>query len=118
MRQRIVYIALWIFLGLPSTALADSPKTIEDIINNIIDSILNPLIYLLFAIATVIFTWGIINYVMGGEGDESRLKLGKNMIVWGLVGMFIMASAWGIVSILCDFFGTCDVLPADVQLLK
>jgi len=79
--------------------------TITDIINKITREILNPLIYLLFAVATVIFVWGIIQYVLAAAGSPQQAQQGKKVMLGGIIGMFIMASAWGIVRILCDFFG-------------
>lgn len=80
-------------------------SAIQDLINKITLGLLNPIIKLLFAIATVMFIWGVVNYVIGSQGDDTKLKKGKQTIIWGLVGMFVMASAFGIVNLLCDFFG-------------
>ncbi|MEK7561076.1 MAG: hypothetical protein AAB539_03920 [Patescibacteria group bacterium] len=88
--------------------------TIRDLVNKILVELINPVIVLLFAVATVVFIWGIIQYVIGGtQGSQGRLGSGKNVIIWGIIGMFIMASAWGMVKLLCDFFSvTCgDIAP-------
>ncbi len=82
--------------------------TISSIIARLQTEVLNPLINVLFVLATVIFLWGVINYVIGSRGDERRLDAGKRVMVWGIIGMTIMASAWGIVRIICVFFGTCS----------
>lgn len=80
--------------------------TIEGILETINRSVLSPLISLLFVLATVLFLWGVTNYVVGNRGDATRLERGKKIMIWGIVGMAIMASAWGIVNILRRFFGT------------
>lgn len=85
--------------------------TVTQLINNITTQILNPLITLLFAVATLMFTWGVVQYVLGSQRSDQRTTQAKNAILWGIIGMFIMASAWGIVSILCQFFGTCQNIP-------
>jgi len=78
--------------------------SIQEIINKITTEIINPTIYLLFAAATAVFVWGIIQYIISaGQGQAQK---GKNIILYGLVGLFIMASAFGIVKIMCNFFGT------------
>ena len=79
--------------------------TLEAIINKITQEILNPLIILLFALATVVFVWGIIQYVLGSAGNPQQTETAKRTILWSIIGMFIMASAWGIVRLLCEFFG-------------
>jgi ABC-type thiamin/hydroxymethylpyrimidine transport system permease subunit len=57
--------------------------------------ILNPVISLLFGLALVIFTWGVIQYIQNAANPEGR-KQGQQHIIWGLVGMFIMVSVFGI----------------------
>lgn len=81
--------------------------TIGDLVQKISTGILQPVIYLLFGLAIVVFLWGVVQYVIGSQGDERKLQQGRQVMIWGIIGMFIMASAWGIVSILCNFFGTC-----------
>ncbi len=80
---------------------------LEKLIKDIETAILNPIISILFVLATVIFLWGVIQYVIGSQGDTAKLEKGKQVMIWGIVGMAVMASAWGIVAIICQFFGTC-----------
>lgn len=84
------------------------PESVQELINKIITDILNPVIVFLFVLATVLFVYGIALYLIGGQGDETKLDKGKKIILWGIIGMFVMSSAWGVVSLLCDFFGTCE----------
>ena len=78
--------------------------TIAGIINKITTQILNPVVILLFVLATIMFLWGVIQYVIGSQGDTGKLEKAKSVILYGIIGMFIMASAWGIVGILQNFF--------------
>lgn len=81
--------------------------TVTDLINKITTQVFNPLIVLLFALATMLFAWGVVQYILGSQGSEEQVTRGKRVMFWGIIGMFIMASAWGIVNLLCDFFQTC-----------
>ena len=85
--------------------------TVTKLINDITTKIFNPLIILLFAVATMMFAWGIVQYVLGGQGSDQKMTQAKNAMLWGIIGMFVMASAWGIVAILCKFFDTCKQVP-------
>jgi len=80
-------------------------RTIDQLVQTIITQAINPLIRLLFAIAIAVFLWGIVMYVIGTQGDEKKIEQGKQVIIWGLAGLFIMSSAWGIIKLLCNFFG-------------
>ena len=82
--------------------------TVDSLVNAIIAGLLSPAIKFLFVLATVIFLYGIIMYVVGSRGNDTQLAKGKKVMTWGIIGMFIMASAWGIVKVLCDFFTSCN----------
>lgn len=78
-------------------------QTIQGIIFAAQD-VLNVVIPVLFVLATVVFLWGIIRYVTAG-GNEDNLKQGKQLIIWGLVGLAIMVAVWGIVRAIVNTFG-------------
>lgn len=78
---------------------------ISQFLNSVNAVIINPLIILVFAIAFLIFFFGIFQFVgaAGREGEE-RDK-GKKKILYGLIGMFIMFSAYGLIRIVLGTFG-------------
>ena len=102
---RIVLASALFFSALPAWA---AETTIKGLVDKITQQVLQPIIYLLFALAFIIFIWGIIQYVIAQGGDKEKLTKAKQTIVWGIVGLFIMVSAWGIVQVLCNFFETCS----------
>ena len=65
-----------------------------NVLNPIISNIVNPVVELMFAVAIVVFVYGVFQVVWGGE--EARQK-GKASMWGGIIGMFIMMSAWGII---------------------
>ncbi|TSC69271.1 MAG: hypothetical protein G01um101466_113 [Parcubacteria group bacterium Gr01-1014_66] len=79
--------------------------SLDQLIAKIENQILNPIIGLLFVLATIVFMWGVIQYVI--TADPGKREKGKGVMIYGIIGMTIMASAWGIVRIICDFFDTC-----------
>ncbi|OHA15706.1 MAG: hypothetical protein A3A10_01920 [Candidatus Tagabacteria bacterium RIFCSPLOWO2_01_FULL_42_9] len=72
------------------------------IINEIIVQVVNPVIGLLFAIAIAVFIWGIIGFIWNAGSEEKRTT-GKQHIIWGLVGLLIMATVAGIIEIIANF---------------
>lgn len=88
-------------LGLFAPVLVMAAENVDSLIGKI-KTTLNYVIGLLFVLVTVYFIWGIIKYV-SAAGDEEKLKSGKQHMVWGIIGMAIMAAAWGIVNILVDY---------------
>ena len=78
--------------------------TLDCIINKVILQIINPLIPVLIGIGLIVFFWGIIQFVLNADSEEKRTT-GKQHMIWGIIGMFIMVSVWGIIYLLQDFFG-------------
>jgi len=76
---------------------------ISTFLGKVAQVILNPLIVLGFAIALLYFFYGVFTFVLNA-GDEKGRELGKRSIVWGLVGMFIMVSVFGIVRVILKTF--------------
>jgi len=72
-------------------------------LNKINQFILNPLIKLAFAVALVIFFWGIFQFIISETADAKRSE-GKKKILWGLFGMFIMISAYGLIRLVLGTF--------------
>lgn len=66
--------------------------------------ILQPIIFLLFAVAFVIFFWGIVTSIRDSEDEKGREK-GKQSILWGILGMVIMISVFGIIRIITGTIG-------------
>jgi hypothetical protein len=69
----------------------------------------NTVIYLLVSLAVIYIVWNIVQYfIKGGEDEGSRKKSGMN-VLWGIIGLFIIVSIWGLVNILVGTFRTNNV---------
>ncbi|KKS76663.1 MAG: hypothetical protein UV50_C0017G0018 [Parcubacteria group bacterium GW2011_GWB1_42_9] len=68
------------------------------LIDRIENVILNPIITLLFALAVFYFLWGLMDVVSSGD-DSSKRTQGRNHIMWGLVGIFIMVAVYGLMNV-------------------
>ncbi len=77
--------------------------TSDQILNNIISSIIQPFVGLLFAVAFLVFFWGIFQMIKGADSEED-LKTGKRHLLWGLIGLLIMFGAQGILMIIKGTF--------------
>jgi hypothetical protein len=79
--------------------------TYLDPINRVI---INPLITLAFAVALIVFFVGVFQFINSEAASDSKREQGKQKIMWGLVGMFIMISAYGIIRLI---LGTFSITP-------
>lgn len=73
-------------------------------IGRVVDVIVNPLIVLLFAAALAFFFWGMAQFILGAD-DETKRQTGKQHMVWGVIGLVIMVSVFGIMAVLLRTFG-------------
>ncbi len=71
--------------------------------------ILYPLISLLMGLALLIFLYGCYEYISHSNESSAR-ETGQMHILWGIVGMFIMLVAYGILGIAAGTFGLSDEL--------
>lgn len=85
--------------ALPLVSLA-AVSNISDVGSFIINTINNILVPVLFAVAFIVFLWGAFDtFILGANSEEVKEK-GKNLMLWGLIGFFVMVSVWGLVNIL------------------
>src|SRR3989344_526602 len=100
MNKTLTKIAISTGMFLPILASAATVFSVLDQFN----TILKQIIPMLMILATVIFLWGVILYVVAG-GDEDKVKKAKSFIILGLIGLFVMVAVWGVVRALVNTFG-------------
>ena len=107
------------FSWIPPIAWADAGTlSVKTIVYRIDYYILNPLIQLGFIVALLIFIWGIVQFIMNrNQGSTSPFSKKKGStesgehILWGLVGLLIMVSAFGIMSLIKNLIGSDVPIP-------
>ena len=69
---------------------------------NIINGILVPV---LFAVAFIVFLYGIARAYIFSGGDPEKVKDGHRLLMWGLIAFVVMISIWGLVNVVANTFG-------------
>ena len=83
------------------------------------DLVLNPLIYLAFAISFVYFFYGVIQFLRQEASDTNKTREeARDAILWGLVGMAIMFSVYGLIGFVLDTFGVSKTGPGASYILN
>ena len=59
----------------------------------------------IFALAFLVFVWGVVNYFILNAGDETKRAEGRAFVLWGLLGMVLLFSVWGFVNLLLSPLG-------------
>jgi heme/copper-type cytochrome/quinol oxidase subunit 4 len=68
----------------------------------IINTVVVPII---FALAFIVFLWGVVNYYFLSGDDEGKRSEGHQFILWGIIGMVVLVSVWGLVNMLLSTLG-------------
>ena len=76
----------------PLSGFAATIEPVKTLVNNITKFILMPLVYGMFGIATLVFMWGVFNFVGSADDAEARGK-GAQQMLWGILGMVVMLGA-------------------------
>jgi len=78
--------------------------SVSQVITRINTEIINPLIILLFGFALILFLWGGFKFIRDAGSEDGR-TLGKKSFIWGIIGMVIMVSVYGILRLVTASFG-------------
>jgi hypothetical protein len=83
-------------LMLPVITFAQNDNQVVTLLVNL-RKWLNIIIPILIIVAVVYFIWGVIQYVVMSKGDEEAQAAARNKIVYGLIGIFVILSVYGLV---------------------
>ena len=92
-------VALLVFPAISLASPVPYPANATDLLNRISTYVINPVIYMLFTAAFVVFIWGIVQFVGNLDNEEARSTGSKHMI-WGIIGMAVMVGVTAIVDII------------------
>ncbi len=82
-----------------SNSIQNSPA--GSVISKIIDAIVVPAVEFIFALTVLIFIWGLFKMIAHGDDPAARSE-GQKHILWGVIGMAIMISVYGIIYVITD----------------
>lgn len=105
-------IALSILAFVPAISFAQSSGSgafnlqgFNVVLENTLRFINGALVPAIFAIAFLVFVWGVFKaFILGGHQQEKREE-GRQLIIWSIVGFVVMLSVWGIVNLVASSFG-------------
>jgi Type IV secretion system pilin len=96
----------------PSFALAASVNTeYWTSLLRSVGTIINMLVGLLIALAVVWFIWNVFGYIRAAN-EEKKAEAAKGML-WGIIGLAVIVSVWGLVNLLQYTFNVGSVPAAD-----
>ena len=121
MKNKLIFASSLTSL-LPFVALAGGAGTneydpdfqwITDVIAEIA-GVIGSFIPIFVGIALLVFIWGVVRFI--SADDDSGRSDGKKRIVWGIVGLFIVISVWGLVLLIQQLAGIQGAALEDTDL--
>lgn len=89
-----------------------SAAGVTDLIDNLIN-LLEDIIPVLIGVAVVVFFWGLVKFIAHAD-DEKAVTEGKQFMVWGMVGLFVIVALWSIVGFIQEELGL-DILSPGLE---
>lgn len=84
--------------GSCSSSICGVADTILYLINNVA-------VPLIFAIAFIVFLYGVAKSYIFSHGEPGDVEEGHKLILWGIIGFVVMVSLWGLVNVVANTFG-------------
>ena len=100
--NKFKYILTVAMAGLPFIALAESNKTLKDLIG-VLAVYMNDALALLMGFAVLAFVFYVIKYFIVQSDDTKRAEAAQ-YVMWSIIGFFAIFSLWGLVNILISTF--------------
>lgn len=97
----------------PAMALAETLTDVGNTISSLVD-LATPIVV---ALALVYFFWGLAQLLFN-IGDEGKRKKAIEIMIYGVIALFVMVSVWGIVNVLQETFhvgGSQSITPPSVN---
>lgn len=99
MKQLLKVSSALALFAAPLFAFADVSGGLKQVFQNLGDVIatVTPVVV---AIALLAFFWGLAMYVLNFQGEDKDKRKGRDMMVYGIIVLFVMVSVWGLVQVL------------------
>ena len=107
MKKIGIYTLALALVILPGVAFGQFGE-VNDFLDDVSSFINSTLIPLVFALALLVFIYGIFNYFILGGGDDEKREEGKSLMLWAIVGFVVMVSVFGIVNLIAGGLGFSD----------
>lgn len=88
-----------------------------DLLDRIVDYVIDPAVKVVFTLGLFFFLWGLVEFLWNLK-DGQVSENGKNHMVYGMVGMLIMVSVYGIIALIMNTFGIDPGTATDVSRIQ
>ncbi|MEK9195140.1 MAG: hypothetical protein AAB975_02095 [Patescibacteria group bacterium] len=112
--KKTTFLFLVILTTVPFIVLAQSPNPapVNTILTNFL-TFLAVVIRILITLAFVVFGWGVVTFIFAAH-DPKKIEQAKYIMLWGIIGIFVLASLGGIIGFIKIYLGIGNNAPIPV----
>jgi uncharacterized membrane protein len=81
---------------------ADVNAALQNLTDKLVNNLVNPLLALIFAVGFLVFIYGVLEFMWGLNQETEARQTGKWHMLYGVIGMAIMASAYAILNLIAS----------------
>jgi len=111
MKKKILYTSIVISFCIPIFAHAQNIFSLVGGVGLLI-RFTTPIVV---GLALLGFFWGLVRFIWGGGENREQ---GKNIMIWGIIALFVMISVWGIVRFIQGSLGIDQGPTTDVPFIR
>ena len=86
------------------------PEAADALVARIGKVILGPVEMVIFSAGFLLFMWGLVKF-MWNVGEGGSQSDGKQHMLWGILGMFLMISIWSVIALIDNTFSLGATTP-------
>ncbi|MBX9906322.1 pilin [Patescibacteria group bacterium] len=109
MLKKFLFVSVLFLFPMAFVAAQYGPQAdygaIGRVITNTLTFINRILVPAVFAIAFLVFIWGVFKYFIMGGASEGDQEAGKQLMIYGIIGFVLMVSVWGLVNVVASGLG-------------
>lgn len=98
--KKFIFISALAFV--PAIAFAQTGTTFLNVLNATGD-LISTATPIVVALALLYFFWGLAKYILNA-GDEEKKKEGRQVMIWGIIALFVIVAVWGLVNLIASTF--------------
>jgi hypothetical protein len=101
--QLSLFLGILAFVFVPAITYCEPLGGIKGLLNAVKD-LVKSAIPLAYGLCILFFFWGVGRFILSA-GDQNELKKSKGIIIYGIIGIFVVSSVFGIVALLQSILG-------------
>lgn len=85
------------------SAQSPNPAVVNTVLTHFL-TLLTLVIQILILSALIVFGWGVVKLIFSAS-DPKKIEQAKYIILWGIIGLFVLASMGGILAFIKTYLG-------------